>query len=115
MSDNPYQAPREAPPVVGVRGDSEADLRTVARCQKWITLCLVVYVPVWVLAISCQAVMPSTLLFLLGALGLGAALAGAFFVCRAGNRSHPANSFPRRRVSQKPLSPRERGWGEGSK
>lgn len=46
MSINPYQsplAPQREPPVVGVISGSRADLRDVAKYQKGIIFCILVY------------------------------------------------------------------------
>lgn len=43
MSENPYQPPVAAPPAVGVRSGSREDLRSVARSQKGIVVCILIY------------------------------------------------------------------------
>jgi hypothetical protein len=43
MEDNPYAAPQTYTPVVGVLSGSREDLRSVAKYQKGIILCILVY------------------------------------------------------------------------
>jgi hypothetical protein len=43
MSENPYQSPfAESPRVVGVKSGNREDLRSVAKCQKGILVCILI-------------------------------------------------------------------------
>jgi hypothetical protein len=44
LTDNPYQAPEACPTAVGVLSGSRADLLSVARFQKGILICVLIYV-----------------------------------------------------------------------
>ena len=80
MRKTRYQAPPAERPVVGVLGGTREDLRTVAVCQKCITLCVLVYVVVWVAAMALQSVIPPMPLFMLIWVALAAILAGVVCV-----------------------------------
>ena len=43
MDDNPYQSPSAESQVVGVRSGSREDLRSVAKYQKGILICILIY------------------------------------------------------------------------
>ncbi|MEQ8789243.1 MAG: hypothetical protein RIC55_23315 [Pirellulaceae bacterium] len=76
MSENPYQSPAAVPQIVGVKSGSREDLRGVAKCQKGIIVCILIYL----IAVICQfAIPPEIRPFLgLGVLALG--VVGTVFV-----------------------------------
>lgn len=43
MSDNPYRAPETSSPAAGVLSGSHDDVRSVAKYQKGILICILVY------------------------------------------------------------------------
>jgi hypothetical protein len=44
MEENPYAAPQTYTPVVGVLSGSREDLRSVAKSQKGILVCILIYI-----------------------------------------------------------------------
>jgi hypothetical protein len=76
MSDNPYQSPSAASHVVGLRNDSREDLRSVARYQKGILVCILIYL----IAVLCQLALPPEIRVLLGMGVLVLGLVGTVFV-----------------------------------
>ncbi|MCL4195006.1 MAG: hypothetical protein KJZ87_24915 [Thermoguttaceae bacterium] len=76
MSDNPYQSPLTEPRAVGIRSGNPADLRNVARYQKGVLVCILVYI----LLIVSQFLIPESLrpLLMIGAGAVG--IAGTVFV-----------------------------------
>jgi hypothetical protein len=44
MDENPYAAPQTYTPVVGVLSGSREDLRSVAKSQKGILVCILIYI-----------------------------------------------------------------------
>jgi hypothetical protein len=44
MTENPYQAPQSTSTAVGVLSGTRDDLRSVAKCQKGILVCILIYV-----------------------------------------------------------------------
>jgi hypothetical protein len=69
MSENPYEPPPIDAQVVGVRSGNREDLRSVARYQKGILVCILVYF----VAVLCQFLIPPELqpLIAIGVLFLG--------------------------------------------
>lgn len=76
MSDNPYQSPLTEPRAVGIRSGNPADLRNVARYQKGVLVCILVYI----LLIVSQFFVPESLRPLLAFVALGVVVAGTVFV-----------------------------------
>ncbi len=76
MSENPYQSPSAAPQIVGVKSGSREDLRSVAKYQKGILVCILIYL----CAVIGQFAIPAELrpIIALGILAVG--LAGTVFV-----------------------------------
>lgn len=76
MSDNPYQSPLTESRAVGIRSGDPADLRNVARYQKGVLVCILVYI----LLIVSQFFIPESLrpLLMIGAGAVG--IAGTVFV-----------------------------------
>jgi hypothetical protein len=69
MDDNPYASPRAELPVVGVLSGSREDLRSVAKCQKGILVCILIYI----IAVIFQFALPEELRLILV---LGVAVVG---------------------------------------
>jgi hypothetical protein len=78
MSDNPYQSPLSSPEpaAVGVLSGSRADLRNVAKYQKVILICILIYL----LSVAAQFILPNQLRFLPLLAVVGAGLTGTVFV-----------------------------------
>ena len=79
MSDNPYEAPpltTSAPAAIGVLSGTREDLRSVAKYQKGILVCILVYL----IAVVGQFVLPPELRALVGIPVLIAGIVGAVFV-----------------------------------
>lgn len=76
MSENPYQPPLATSPVVGVLSGTREDLRSVAKYQKGIILCIAVYL----IAVIGQFLVPPDLRPFIGFIVLAVGLAGAVFV-----------------------------------
>jgi len=76
MDENPYQSPAEAIAVQGIRSGTREDLRSVAKFQKGILVCILIYL----IAVVIQFALPPELrLFLsIGVLLVG--IAGTVFV-----------------------------------
>lgn len=76
MSNNPYQPPQSVSSVVGVLSGSREDLRSVARAQKGIMICILIYL----IAVAVQFAIPPELRLFLGLGIMVVALVGAVFV-----------------------------------
>ena len=76
MNENPYQSPSDESPIVGVKSGSREDLRSVAKYQKGILVCILVYL----IAVIGQFAIPAEFrpIIALGVLAVG--LAGTVFV-----------------------------------
>ncbi len=78
MNENPYQAPQARSDVVGVLSGTREDLRSVAKFQKGILVCLLIYL---VIVFGQFAIPPEIRIVLLIGLLLNV-IAGAVFVFR---------------------------------
>jgi hypothetical protein len=80
MTENPYQAPQSMPVAVGVLSGTRDDLRSVAKCQKGILVCILIDL----VAIFGQFALPSEALLLVNfgvlIVGLVVVLVAAVFV-----------------------------------
>ena len=76
MTDNPYQSPQSTSQVTGVLSGSRDDLRNVAKFQKGILVCILIYL----IAIIGQFALPPDLRPLVGLGVLLVGLVGAVFV-----------------------------------
>lgn len=76
MSDNPFEPPRDASQAVGVLSGRREDLRTIARFQKGILVCILIYL----LAVIGQFALPPELRIFMAVGVMVFALAGAVFV-----------------------------------
>ena len=77
MSQNPYESPSTEPQVVGVKSGSREDLRSVAKYQKGILVCILIYL----IAMICQFAVPADVLRTIIGLGiLVIGLVGTVFV-----------------------------------
>ncbi len=76
MSENPYQSPSAQSQVVGVKSGSREDLRSVAKYQKGIIVCILIYV----IAMIGQFAIPVEARAILGLGILVAGLVGTVFV-----------------------------------
>ena len=76
MTENPYQSPSAEPSVVGVRSGSREDLKAVARYQKGILVCILIYL----IAMIGQFAIPADFRPLIGLGILVVGLVGTVFV-----------------------------------
>ena len=76
MTDNPYQAPQATSEVTGVLSGSREDLRSVAKYQKGILVCILIYL----VSVFGQFALPVDVRPLLGIGLLVVMLIGAVFV-----------------------------------
>jgi hypothetical protein len=76
MSENPYQSPSAQSQVVGVKSGSREDLRSVAKYQKGILVCILIYL----IAMIGQFAVPAELGFIIGLGVLVVGLVGTVFV-----------------------------------
>ena len=76
MSDNPYQSPSPSGAAVGVKSGTREDLRSVAKHQKGILVCILIYL----IAVVFQFALPPELRALLGLGVLVVGLVGTVFV-----------------------------------
>ena len=76
MSENPYQSPSAEPQVVGVKSGSREDLRSVAKYQKGILVCILIYV----IAMIGRFAVPEEARTIIGLGVLGVGLVGTVFV-----------------------------------
>ena len=76
MSENPYQPPSADSQVVGVKSGSREDLRSVAKYQKGILVCILIYL----IAAICPFAIPAELQPLIGFGILAVGLVGTVFV-----------------------------------
>jgi len=76
MSENPYQSPSAEPQVVGVNSGSREDLRSVAKYQKGILVCILIYL----VAVIGQFAVPEEVRAIIGLGVLGVGLVGTVFV-----------------------------------
>ena len=76
MTENPYQAPQATSTAVGVLSGTRDDLRSVAKCQKGILVCILIYL----VAVFGQFALPPEIRPLVGFGVLIVGLVGAVFV-----------------------------------
>jgi hypothetical protein len=76
MSENPFEPPRDTSPAVGVLSGQREDLRTIARFQKGILVCILIYL----IAVIAQFALPPELRIFMAVGVMVFALAGAVFV-----------------------------------
>lgn len=76
MNENPYQSPQSVPEVTGVLSGSREDLRSVAKFQKGILVCILIYL----CAVIGQFALPADLRLFLGLGVLVVGLVGTVFV-----------------------------------
>ena len=76
MSENPYQSPSAESDVVGVKSGARDDLRAVAKYQKGILVCILIYL----IAVFCQFGVPPDYRPFFGIFVLGVGLVGTVFV-----------------------------------
>ena len=76
MSDNPFEPPRDASQAVGVLSGRREDLRTIARFQKGILVCILIYL----IAVIGQFALPPELRIFMAIGVMIVALTGAVFV-----------------------------------
>jgi hypothetical protein len=76
MTENPYQAPQATSTAVGVLSGTRDDLRSVAKCQKGILVCILIYL----VAVFGQFALPPEIRPLVGFSVLIVGLVGAVFV-----------------------------------
>ena len=76
MSVNPYESPRVDEPVVGVLSGSREDLRAVAKYQKGILICILIYLA----AVVGQFALPIEVRLFLALGVIVVAITGAVFV-----------------------------------
>lgn len=76
MSTNPYQSPSTASPVVGVKSGTREDLRSVAKYQKGILVCILTQI----ILIICQFAIPPDFRPIIGVLSLVVGLAATVSV-----------------------------------
>ncbi len=76
MSNNPYQSPRADSQVIGVLSGTREDLRSIAKLQKGIIVCILIYL----IAVIFQFALPPEIRWLvaLGVLAVG--IVGTVFV-----------------------------------
>ena len=61
MTDNPYQAPQTTSQATGVLSGSRDDLRNVAKFQKGILVCILIYLVAVIVAVIGQFALPPEL------------------------------------------------------
>jgi hypothetical protein len=76
MSENPYQSPSAALQVVGVKSGTREDLKAVAKYQKGILICILIYL----IAVICQFAIPAELRPIIGLGVLVVGVVGTVFV-----------------------------------
>ncbi|MGE0605616.1 MAG: hypothetical protein AB7O62_00720 [Pirellulales bacterium] len=76
MSDNPYQSPQASNSAVGVLSGSRGDLLSVAKFQKGILICILIYL----IAVVAQFALPPEMRLFLGMAVMGVGVVGAVFV-----------------------------------
>lgn len=76
MSENPYESPRAEAAAVGVLSGKREDLRSVAKYQKGILVCILIYL----ITVVCQFLIPSELQLLVWLCGIVVSIAGTVFV-----------------------------------
>ncbi len=76
MNQNPFESPAAASHVIGVKSGSREDLKAVAKYQKGILVCILIYL----VAVICQFVIPESLRPILGMGVLAVGLVGTVFV-----------------------------------
>jgi hypothetical protein len=84
VSYNPFEAPRANETAIGVISGSREDLRSVARYQKIIIVCILIYI----VAVLGQFGMPAQLRPLLGLGVLGVGLIGGIFAILLAIKTH---------------------------
>ncbi len=76
MNDNPYQSPMTESRAIGVRSGRREDLRSVAKYQKGILVCILIYI----VAVICQLVLPPELRLVISLGVLAVGVTGTVFV-----------------------------------
>jgi hypothetical protein len=76
MSSNPYEPPKDASPAVGVLSGAHSDVLSVARFQKGVLVCVLVYL----VSILGQLLLPPDVGMFLAVVVLFVAVVGAVFV-----------------------------------
>lgn len=76
MNENPYQPPQANPTAVGILSGTRDDLRSVAKSQKGILVCILIYL----VAVFAQFALPLEVRPLVGIGVLLVGLVGAVFV-----------------------------------
>jgi len=76
MIENPYQAPQADPSAVGILSGTRDDLRSVAKSQKGILVCILIYL----VAVFSQLALPPEVRPLVGIGVLLVGVVGAVFV-----------------------------------
>ena len=84
MSYNPFEAPQVNDSAIGIVSGSREDLRSVARYQKVILVCILLYF----IAVFAQFGFPVTIRPLLGLGILGVGLVGAIFAILLAIKTH---------------------------
>ena len=85
MSDNPYQSPRPDAQIIGVLSGSRDDLRSVAKYQKGIIVCILINL----VNIICKAVVPAEIAFIIALSFLVVGLVGTVFVVLLAIKVYP--------------------------
>ena len=84
MSYNPFEAPQSDSRAIGVLSGTREDLRSVARYQKGVIVCILIYL----LAMLCQFAIPPELRMFLGIGVLFVGLTGAVFAFLLAIKTH---------------------------
>ncbi len=84
MSYNPFEAPQSDSKVIGVLSGTREDLKSVARYQKGVIVCILIYF----LAVFGQFALPQELRLILGIGVLFVGLTGAVFAFLLAMKTH---------------------------
>ncbi len=84
MSYNPFEAPQSDSRAIGVLSGTREDLRSVARYQKGVIVCILIYL----LAMLCQFAIPPELRMFLGIGVMFVGLTGAVFAFLLAIKTH---------------------------
>ena len=84
MSYNPFEAPQSDSRAIGVLSGKREDLRSVARYQKGVIVCILIYL----LAMLCQFAIPPELRMFLGIGVMFVGLTGAVFAFLLAIKTH---------------------------
>jgi len=76
MSENPYESPRVEAAAVGVLSGRREDLKSVAKYQKGILVCILIYL----IAVFCQMLIPPEVRLFVALGGIVVSLVGTVFV-----------------------------------